>query len=251
MTEVPETSAKSTKRKRAAIAVVLAAAAILLTMLVYYALAVKTYTAEHFGITTVRSLVDRNENGIDDYGDFLLGARADAVNHPTYDGRYWENGYPPDDIGVCADVVWRAFRNAGYSLMKMVDADIASDPKAYPGVTERDDKIDFRRVRNLRVFFDRHAVPLTTDIEKTEEWQPGDIVIFGENKHIGIVSDKRDAFGHAYIIHNGGQRDREENFLVKGSMTVAAHYRFDASVIDNGVLFDWDAADDALLNGQT
>lgn len=33
-----------------------------------------------------------------------------------------EGGYPPDNIGVCIDVVWRAFANAGYSLKDMVDA---------------------------------------------------------------------------------------------------------------------------------
>ncbi len=222
-------------------------AATVAAALTYYAIAVRTYTAEHFGITTVRSSVDRNGNGNDDYADFLLGARADAEKHPTYDARYWEGGYPPDDIGVCADVVWRAFRAAGYSLRRMVDRDIAECPEAYFGVTERDDRIDFRRVRNLRVFFDRHATALTTDIEKTDEWQPGDIVIFGDNSHIGIVSDKRDFFRHTFIIHNGGQDDREENYLMSPSARVTAHYRFDASLLDPDVLIDWNDKIDAIV----
>ena len=98
------------------------------------------------------SSYDFNGNGLSDAMDLVLGARADAENHPTYDGRYWQGGYPPDDIGVCTDVVWRAFRAAGYSLRDMVDADIAARPSAYPNITQRDSNIDFRRVKNLRVF---------------------------------------------------------------------------------------------------
>ena len=55
----------------------------------------RTYTAEDFGIQTVLSDEDFNENGVDDYTDILLGARADAKNHPTYNGAYYEGGYPP------------------------------------------------------------------------------------------------------------------------------------------------------------
>lgn len=74
----------------------------------------KYFTAEDFSITTITSSVDFNQ--MDDYTDILLGARIDAENHPTYDGSYVDGGYPPDNIGVCTDVVWRAFKNAGYSL---------------------------------------------------------------------------------------------------------------------------------------
>ena len=70
------------------------------------------------------SSVDFNSNGIDDYTDILNGARIDAVNKPTYDDSYWEGGYPPDNIGVCTDVVWRAFKHAGYNLREMVDKDV-------------------------------------------------------------------------------------------------------------------------------
>ncbi|MBR5521827.1 MAG: DUF1287 domain-containing protein [Oscillospiraceae bacterium] len=196
------------------------------------------YSGEDFGIETVCSSVDYNQNGIDDYMDILLGARADAENHPKYDGSYQENGYPPDDIGVCTDVVWRGFKNAGYSLRYMVDKDIAMYPEDYPRVTKRDDKIDFRRVVNLRVFFDKYAVELTTDTSQTDQWQGGDIVIFKDNKHIGIVSDRRTRDGRVYIIHNGGQPVREEDYLKRGE--VIRHYRFDASVIPDDVLVAWE-----------
>ena len=34
---------------------------------------------------------------------------------------------PPDTEGVCTDVIWRAFKNAGYSLKDMVDEDIKNN----------------------------------------------------------------------------------------------------------------------------
>ena len=44
---------------------------------------------------------------------------------------------------------------------------------------------------NLDIFFKKYAQSLTLDINKIEEWQPGDIVVFGNEEHIGIVSDKK------------------------------------------------------------
>ena len=194
----------------------------------------KSYTAEDFGIETIKSGTDYNKNGTDDYTDILLGARKDAENHPTYNGNYYDGGYPPDDIGVCTDVVWRAFKNAGYCLRDMVNRDIIKRREAYPQIKVRDNNIDFRRVSNLQTFFEEHATKLTNDIDKIEEWQPGDIVIFNGGKHIGIVSDKRNSKGQPYIIHNGGQPNREEDYFKRAE--VYAHYRFDASKIDDEVL---------------
>lgn len=209
----------------------------LLAAYYFHLLPQRSYTGADFGIETVRSEVDFNDNGVDDYTDLLLGARKDAEAHPKYDPSYWESGWPPEDIGVCADVIWRAFRNAGYDLREMVDRDISLRPEAYPAVEKPDKNIDFRRVRNLRVFFDEYAVPLTLDIDEIGEWQPGDIVIFGKNKHIGIVSDKRDREGRTWIIHNGGQPRREEDYLGQG--TVTGHYRFDPVSLPSDVAAAW------------
>lgn len=196
----------------------------------------KSYTADKFGIQELSANMDYNGNGVDDYADFLTGARADAQNHPTYDGRYWaEGGYPPDDIGVCTDVVWRAFRQAGYSLRDMVDASIEANPEWYDKVEHRDKNIDFRRVGNLRIFFEHYGLNLTTDPDQIQEWQPGDIVVFEEDAHIGIISNQRNKKGWAYVIHNGGQPRREEDFL--GHMQITGHYRFDASQISPDVLY--------------
>ncbi len=211
---------------------------VLLTLNYFNLLPKKTYSAEDFHIDTILSSMDYNGNGTDDYTDILLGARADAKNHPTYDGAYYHGGYPPDDIGVCTDVVWRAFKNAGYSLRDMVNKDISARPKAYPMIEKPDNNIDFRRVSNLHIFFEKYAISLTLDTDEIAEWQPGDIVIFGNDKHIGIISDKRNKDGQPYVIHNGGQPNREEDYIDRA--TVTGHYRFDASLVNEDILLKWE-----------
>lgn len=199
------------------------------------------YTAEDFGITTVVSEVDANYNGIDDYQDILLGARMDAENHPTYDGRYWDIGYPPDDIGVCTDVIWRAFRNAGYDLKAMVDHDIEISNDEDYHIEYPDSNIDFRRVGNLYVFFSKYAQSLTLDLDDISEWQPGDIVVFGEYQHIGIISDRRNRDGIPYVIHNSGQPLREEDVLEKRAKidSISGHFRWNASGLED-ILVYWE-----------
>ncbi len=163
------------------------------------------YSAAHFGVSTVHSEVDFNCNGVDDYTDIMLGAREDAKNRPRNDGAYQPGGYPPDNIGVCTDVIWRAFKRAGYSLKDMVDADIAAHSDLYPRATTPEPSIDFRRVPNLMVYFQRHAISLTTDLTQIAEWQQGDVVIFGSN-HIAIISDRRNADGIPTSFTTPGSR---------------------------------------------
>ena len=181
---------------------------------------------------------DFDKDKIDDYTDLVFGARIDAENHPNYISKYYEDAYPPDDEGVCTDTIWRAFKNAGYSLRDMVDNDIKKNPDDYPNIKKVDNKIDFRRVVNLEVFFKKYAIELTLEYEEIEEWQPGDIVVFGEHKHIGIISDKRNEEGIPYVIHNSGQQNREEDYLTRDEIT--GHYRFDASKIDEALLIKWE-----------
>ena len=83
----------------------------------------RKYTASEFGINEIKSVVDYNNNGVDDYTDILYGAKIDAKNKPKYKSEYYAGGYPPDNIGVCSDVIWRAFKNAGYSLKDMINND--------------------------------------------------------------------------------------------------------------------------------
>ena len=172
---------------------------------------------------------DLNNNGISDIEDIVIGARKDALAMPEYVNAYYGGGYPPENEGTCTDLVWRAFLEAGYSLKDMVDEDIALDPYAYPSVNGRPDpNIDFRRVGNLIIFFERTAISLTTDVYDTDQWQAGDIVIFGNNEHIGIVSDIRNDKDIPYLIHNNDQPVREEDRLEYGDYTmgITAHFRF-------------------------
>lgn len=48
----------------------------------------------------LKSSVDRNNNGVDDYTDLVAGAREVAKEHPTYDDGYYQGGYPPSGKGA-------------------------------------------------------------------------------------------------------------------------------------------------------
>lgn len=187
------------------------------------------------------SPVDFNGNGVDDYGDIVAGARKDAEAKPQYDDGYYQGGYPPDNRGACTDLVWRAFREAGYDLKAMVDADIAADSASYTSVAPNPDpNIDFRRTGVLDVFFSKYGQTLTTDTADAKAWQAGDIVVFEHTRHIGVISDKRDNASLPYVLHNMGQNQRENDyFAFKRHMTVTGHYRFDASKVPQDVLKAW------------
>ena len=108
---------------------------------------------------------DYNNNGMPDSEEFMIGARKDVANGARYISEYYDGGYPPDNKGVCVDVIWRAFQEAGYSLKDMVDKDIKERLGSYPRVNGKPDpNIDFRRVPNLVAFFDKHAKQLTLEI---------------------------------------------------------------------------------------
>lgn len=186
----------------------------------------KIYTANDFGIEIIKSDIDYNNNGIDDYTDILIGARKDAMNHPKYKSAYYSGGYPPDNEGVCTDVIWRALKNAGYNLKDLIDEDIKNNLEFYPNIMVPDPNIDFRRVVNLNVYFKRNTKVLTNNPYEIEKWQPGDIVVF--NNHIAIISDKRNKNGIPYIIHNAGQPIREEDTLLRWykKKGIIGHYRF-------------------------
>lgn len=198
---------------------------------------VKYLTLKDFHQEETPSTFDYNEDGIGDYDAFLEGARKDARNHPVYDPSYVQGGYPDPDRGVCTDVIWRAFREGGYNLKEMVDNDIKRDLSAYPRVDQPDPNIDFRRVPNLDSFFKKYGIHLTTDTMEIGQWQRGDIVIYGK-KHIAMVSNRYNKKGEPWIIHNFGQKNREEDGIHWG--TITAHYRFDASQVPEEILCPWE-----------
>ncbi len=182
----------------------------------------EVYYAKDFGMSDIISTNDGDADGIDDYTDIMLSARAYIATNPPYESKYYEGGYPTDEYGACTDVIWRAFDGSGYNLKNMVDKDIAGNLEAYTTIEEPDPNIDFRRVVNLKIFFDRKAVSLPTDFDNPQEWQPGDIVVF--ESHIAICSDKRNKDGIPFIIHAGVKSAREKNEI--RNYKIVGHYRW-------------------------
>ena len=180
----------------------------------------KSYTASELGLTELCSPLDADGDKIDDWHDIMLGARAYIETNPPYKSRYYEGGYPDDGYGVCTDVVWQGFAAAGYDLKSLVDSHIAENPELYPD--EADPNIDFRRVKNLYIFFEHNAQSLTISTDDPESWQPGDIVVY-EN-HIAVCSDKRNKNGLPFIIHHGPLGAREADELE--SKDIIGHYRW-------------------------
>lgn len=174
-------------------------------------------------IETVISSVDKDHDGVDDQTDLLEGALQYVQTRPKYKSKYYETGYPDDDYGVCTDVVAQACLKSGYDLMELIQIDIKNDPEDYE-IEEPDEKIDFRRVKNLNIYFKHTAIALTTDIHEIEQWQGGDIVVF--QSHIGIVSDRRNEDGVPYIIHHSNpfQLKYEEDILETWG-DIIGHYR--------------------------
>lgn len=214
--------------KRKAIPIILSALIILSLTAVYLMyifnfIPHKKYDNSDFGITAYISPADKDSDGTDDQTDILNGARKYVSRRPKYKSKYYSSGYPDDNYGVCTDVVAFALKSAGYDLMELLSADIEKNPAVY-GIEKPDKSIDFRRVKNLRVYFERTAVSLTCDVSDISEWQGGDIVVF--KKHIGIVSDKRNKNGVPFVIHHASplQRYYEEDILERRN-DITGHYR--------------------------
>ena len=181
------------------------------------------YTNEDIGIQTYKSANDQDQDGLDDQSDILKNVREYIQAKPQYKSKYYQGGYPDDNYGVCSDVVAFGLLNAGYYLQELVDQDIQESPESYQ-VIQRDKNIEFRRVKNLNVYFKRQALSLTLDIYDLDKWQGGDIVVF--NKHIGIVSNYRNKKGITFVIHHAypHQLYYEEDILEKRN-DIIGHYR--------------------------
>ena len=171
------------------------------------------------------------------FGQALVAAALDRTRHTVrYDGSYHAIAYPggdvPAGIGVCTDVVVRAYRVLGTDLQQLVHEDMSAHFAAYPsrriwGLTAPDPNIDHRRVPNLQTYFSRHGqvLPVTTD---AADYAPGDLVTWmlpGNLPHIGIVTDRRaPRSGRPLIVHNIGAGPQLEEMLFDYPIT--GHYRF-------------------------
>lgn len=174
-------------------------------------------------IEQIHSTIDKDEDGIDNQTDILKGTFDYIASKPKYKSRYYQTGYSDDEYGVCTDVVVNALKSAGYDLMVLIQEDIEKNPDDYD-IDESDINIDFRRVKNLKVYFLHTAISLTTDISNVEEWQGGDIVIF--QNHIGIVSDRRNENGVPYVIHhNDPWQTAYEQDILETRDDITGHYR--------------------------
>ena len=174
-------------------------------------------------ITPYHSSVDKDGDGTDDQTDILKNALVYVKKRPVYKSRYYQTGYPDDRYGVCTDVVGYALKKSGYDLRELVDEDIRKNSKDYD-IDEPDKNIDFRRVKNLKIYFEHTATSLTTDVNDIEQWQGGDIVVF--KNHIGVISDRRNVEGVPYVIHHNDpyQKNYEEDILQERT-DIVGHFR--------------------------
>lgn len=165
----------------------------------------------------------------------LVAAALERTRHRvTYDGSYRRIDYPggdvPADVGVCTDVVIRAYRAVGIDLQQVVHEDMRGNFSAYPriwGLSRPDTNIDHRRVPNLRTFFTRHGTSLTPSRDP-DDYRPGDLVTWTVPRnlpHIGIVVDRRSADRRRpLIVHNIGAGPKLEDMLFDYPIT--GHYRY-------------------------
>lgn len=220
---------KLTKRKiiiTSVIFIVLVSAAVYILYVLNF-IGHSEYSNADFEIEPYVSTVDKDGDGVDDQTDILQSAREYISTRPKYKSEYYDTGYPTGNYGVCTDLVAISMKNSGYDLMLLVNEDIIKHPDDYD-IEEPDINIDFRRVKNLKVYFEHTAQSLTTDLSHIEQWQGGDIIIFTD--HIGIVSDKRNSKGMPYIIHHAypGQPSYEEDVFggaVGFYNDIFGHYR--------------------------
>ena len=166
--------------------------------------------------------------------EIVSAARARTLADVTYDPAYIRLKYPMGDVddntGVCTDVIIRSLRAAaGFDLQKAVHEDMRVNFAKYPkiwGLKSADKNIDHRRVPNLETYFKRQGASLPVT-KKAENYKPGDIVSWrlgGRLPHIGIVSDRKTAWGTPLIIHNVGAGPVEDDLLF--NTPINGHFRF-------------------------
>jgi uncharacterized protein len=160
-----------------------------------------------------------------DFGAALAAAaRRQTSNFVFYSSAYRKIDYPMGDLppylGVCTDVIVRAYRQFGIDLQVRVHKS---------RVGSGDTNIDHRRVEVLRKFFARNgtSLPITTD---PADYKPGDIVTYYmpngwlSKTHIAIVAAEKTATGVPLVIHNRGWGVQAEDWLFAEKIT--GHFRY-------------------------
>jgi len=198
---------------------------------------------------------DRDKDGINDQEDIMLGAKkqladpavnifSEGVDEPNY----YNGGDPPLGFALCTDIIARAFKEAGFDLMQLVDDDITENFYEYPlqkiwGQRYPDANIDYRRIQNLEVFFARNAEELNItfkpeDTDNLVQWLPGDIAFFdmdkdGHTDNCGIISDFTTRKGIPKIIYNYIDPGYTVEIDILGQSVITGHYRYPGKTTGN------------------
>lgn len=164
----------------------------------------------------------------------IHAAVAQTTAAVTYDGSYRRIPYPggdvPASIGVCTDLIVRAYRAVGVDLQLRVHEDMKAAFGSYPqlwGLSRADPNIDHRRVPNLQAYLRRRGAHLPVSRE-AGDYLPGDLVTWtlpGTLPHIGLVTDQRSRDGGRWlIVHNIGRGPQLEDMLFH--YPISGHYRY-------------------------
>ena len=70
----------------------------------------RSYTARQLGLTDLQSPNDADGDGVDDWTDVVLGARAYIATDPHYQSKYYAGGIPMTDWGSAPTSSGRLFR---------------------------------------------------------------------------------------------------------------------------------------------
>ncbi len=179
----------------------------------------------HGGVPAALAADKKTETASQEFGMKLVEAAREQLTVPVvYDPSYRKLEYPMGDVpwylGVCTDVVVRAYRKLGIDLQVLIHRS---------GAGTGDKNIDHRRVLVMRKFFARKgtSLPISKD---PKDYKPGDLVtyympdgIFSKT-HIAIVSNRKTWSGVPLVIHNRGYGVKEEDWLFAEKIT--GHYRY-------------------------
>lgn len=151
-----------------------------------------------------------------------------------YDPSYVPIAYPGGDVdpavGVCTDVIVRAFREQGVDLQKNVHEDMRRAFRKYPnkwGLKRPDTNIDHRRVPNLMTYFERKGKSLSVSNDPSN-YLTGDVVVWelpNGQHHIGLVMAERSYDEERPLIgHNVNAGTNIEDVLF--AWPIVGHYRY-------------------------
>ncbi|MBI5836456.1 MAG: DUF1287 domain-containing protein [Candidatus Eisenbacteria bacterium] len=163
----------------------------------------------------------------------VAAAVAQTSATVSYDGTYRRIDYPggdvPETVGVCTDLIVRAYRKLGIDLQVKVHEDMQLAFDSYPrlwGLRASDSNIDHRRVPNLQTFFRRAGAELPIT-HAARAYRAGDLVTWrlpGNLPHIGIVTDQNSRAGVPMVVHNIGRGPEVEDVLF--AYPITGHYRY-------------------------